>query len=133
MAARKSPLDPANPQLAAVGCRWRIRVKRNVTHYYVRGTRGEDRDKVRPARSFRIDDPGDLERLTTALITWEKQAQKKTSTLCLATLDLDPEESLKASQQTWGWVLDLYKPLLAPGGKLAKQLGAFGVKRSLGV
>ncbi len=127
MAAPKKPLDQANGQLSAVGCRWRIREEKRVNHYYVRGTRGDDRGKARPARSFRIDEPGDLERLTAALLGWEKVAQKKHNTLCLASLELDPDIALKGSQQTWGWILELYRPLLAPGGKLSKQLGAFGV------
>lgn len=127
MVARKSPLDQANGQLQAVGCRWRITTESRSPFYYVRGTRGDDRGKKRAARRFQIDEPGDLERLTTALLGWEKEAKKKNSTVSLATLDLDPDVAVRGNQQTWGWVLELYAPLLEPGGKLSKQLGAFGV------
>ena len=132
MASRKSPLEKANGMLSGAGCRWRIRATAKSRFYYVRATRGPDNHRERSARNFRIDEPGDLERLTTALLGWEKDAAKKDSTLCLDTLPLDPDGKVSGSKQTWGWIRELYAPLLEPGGKLAKQKGTFGYLKAGG-
>ncbi len=132
MAPLKSPLEKANGMLAGTGCRWRIRVNSKSPFYYVRVTRGPDRLQERSARNFLTDEPGDLDRLTNALLGWEKIAAKKDSTLCLATLPLEPAKGGARNSQTWGWIKDFYAPLLEPGGKLGKQRGTFGYLKAGG-
>ena len=58
----------------------------------------------------------------------ETASLKDADPIGLADLPLvDTAQEKAPAQQTWGWVLDLYDPLLEPGGKKSKQLGAFGV------